>query len=110
MQDEKWQDILAKIKDNYEVLETDTEDLDPGPGQVEYIIFNGPLGKMRLERITKPVVLEKKGIGSRRIGSQATVEYKYSDTEKTHRFTAYKWEDDQDDWVEMDAGPSSFSF
>lgn len=76
MQDEKWQDILGKVKDNFEVLDENKEDLDPGPGFVEYIVFSGPLGKIRLERTTKPVVLEKKGIGSRRIGSQASVEYK----------------------------------
>ncbi len=110
MQDDKWLDILGQVKDNFEVLEENKEELDPGPGEVEYIVFNGPLGKIKLERTTKPVVLDKKGIGSRRIGSQATVEYIYSDTEKSNTFRAYKWEDAEDDWVEMDSGPSSFSF
>jgi len=110
MQDEKWQEILGKVKDNFEVLEEDKEELDPGPGEVEYIIFIGPLGKMKLERTSRPVVLDKKGIGSRRIGSQASVEYIYSETDKSHTFKAYKWGEEQDDWVEMEAGPSSFSF
>jgi len=110
MQDDKWLEILDKVKDGFEVINEGKEDLDPGPGFEEFIEFNGPLGKMRLERTTRPVVLDKKGIGSRRIGSQSTVKYIYSDTEKTHTFKAYKWEERQDDWVEMDAGPSSFSF
>jgi len=104
MQDEKWQDIIGRVKDDFEVIEHETQDLDEGSGHVEYIIFNGPLGKMKLERTTRPLVIDKKAIGSRRIGSQTRVEYIYSDTEKTHTFKAYKWEDSRDDWLEMQAG------
>ncbi len=106
MQDEKWKDIVGRVQDEFEVLEHDTFDLDPGPGNAEYIIFKGPLGKMKLERTTRPVVLDKKGLGSRRIGSQTHVEYIYSDTEQTHAFKAYRWSDADDRWVEMAAGDS----
>ncbi len=104
MQDEKWQDIIGRVKDDFEVLEHETKELDSNPGSVEYIIFNGPLGKMKLERTTRPLVLDKKGLGSRRIGSQTKVEYIYSDTEETHTFKAYKWDEGQEDWVAMEAG------
>jgi len=104
MQDEKWQDIVGRVQDDFEVLEYETKELDPGPGSVEYIIFNGPLGKMKLERVTRPLVLDKKGLGSKRIGSQTRVEYIYSETEKTHAFKVYKWSDDQEDWVAIEAG------
>jgi hypothetical protein len=104
MDDEKWQDIIGRIKDDFEVIENGTKDLEQGPGNVEYIIFNGPLGKMKLERTTRPLVLDKKGLGSRRIGSQSSVEYIYSDTEKTHSFKAFKWEESQNDWLEMEKG------
>ncbi|MBU0598110.1 hypothetical protein KKF61_03890 [Patescibacteria group bacterium] len=106
MQDDKWQDIIGRVKDDFEVLENKTKDLDEGPGSVEFIIFNGPLGKMKLERISRPIVLDKKGIGSRRIGSQTSVQYTYSETEKSHKFKAYKWNDEQNDWVAMEAGES----
>jgi len=103
MTDEKWQDIIAKIKDNFELLDHRTQNLpqEQGRGEVEIVEFNGPLGKMKLERTTQPLVIDKKTIGSRRIGSETTVEYIYSDTEKVHKFKAFKWEEDRDNWVEM---------
>lgn len=104
MQDEKWQDIIGRVQDDFEVLEHETKELDLGPGSAEYIIFNCPLGKMKLERTTRPLVLDKKGLGSRRIGSQTKIEYIYSDTEETHTFKAYKWDEGQEDWVDMKAG------
>ncbi len=104
MTDDKWKDVLAKIKDSFNVLEHQTVELsqDDGPGTIEFIEFDGPLGKMRLERTTQPVVLDKKILGSRRIGSESTVQYKYSDEEEFHVFNAYKWDDNQDDWVKME--------
>ena len=62
---------------------------------------DGPLGRMKLNRTTKPRVLGKKIIGSKRIGSDTTVEYLYSDTEKSHQFGAYRWNEDEQTWVEM---------
>ena len=84
------------------------ENLDPGPGEIEYIIFNGPSGKIKLERTVKPAVLDKKGLGSKRIGSLTKVEYIYSDTDKVDIFKAYKWENDG--WVEIEAEKDISSF
>jgi hypothetical protein len=50
----------------------------------------------------KPVVLDKKVSGSRRIGSHHEVEYVYSDSEFTHTLRAYKWDEGQGDWLEID--------
>src|SRR3989338_917228 len=101
MTDEKWLDVIAKVKDSFQILEHQTQDLpeDSGPGSVEFIIFEGPLGKMKLERTTRPLVTDKKTIGSRRIGSETKVTYIYSDTEKINKFKAYQWVND--DWLEM---------
>ncbi|MBN1778945.1 MAG: hypothetical protein JW816_01875 [Candidatus Buchananbacteria bacterium] len=104
MTDEKWQDIKWLVKDKFGIDVDDTQDLpeDEGPGIIEIIEFHGPLGKMRLTRTTKPLILEKKVLGSRRIGSDSSVQYKYSDTEKTYKFTVYRWDDTANDWVEME--------
>jgi len=103
MTDEKWLDIIAKVKDGFEILEHETQDLpeEAGRGSIEYIIFNGPLGRMKLERTTQPLVVDKKTIGSRRIGSETKVNYIYSDTEQVHKFKAYRWSDSDGGWVEM---------
>jgi len=104
MTEEKWHEIVGQIKDEFKVLENQTKELGYIPGNIEYIIFNGPVGKMKLEFMTKPLVLDKKGLGSRRIGSQTKVEYIYSDTEKVHTFKAYKWDEAANEWLEMEAG------
>ena len=107
MNQEKWEDIKGRIKDDFEVLEENKEELgDDRPGEKEIIIFKGPLGRMKLEFITYPVILDKKGIGSKRIGSQSRVEYTYSDDEYVHTMKAYKWSEEKDDWLEMEGGDS----
>ena len=103
MTQEKWQKIVGLVKDQFAVEEYGSEALDDVPNSsVEFIVFTGPLGKTRLEYTTRPVVLDKKALGSRRIGSESTVQYTYSDTEFSGTFKAYKWDDDRDDWVEME--------
>ncbi|MEI6288778.1 MAG: hypothetical protein WCP18_04400 [bacterium] len=103
MQPEKWQEIKTQIKNAFadaEFLEIETDEFDHS--ERESIIFTGQLGKMKLEYITRPVVLDKKTHGSRRIGSHTDVEYIYSETEFSHQLKAYKWNDTDSDWLEID--------
>ena len=101
MQEEKWENIKGMIKDKFEVEDEGKNELEDVPnGQVEFIIFESPLGRIKLEYITKPVVLDKRTIGSRRIGSETTVEYIYSEDEFSNTFKAYKWEDES--WIELE--------
>jgi hypothetical protein len=100
---ERWKEILGKLKDDFAVEDEGSERLEEEGGvDIEYIIFKGPLGRMRLEFIAKPVVLDKKTIYSKRIGSETKVEYVYGE-EKSHTLNAYKWDDNEDKWIEMDA-------
>lgn len=104
MTNEKWQNILGNIKDNFKYENESEEHLDDEGGVDIYSIeFQGPLGKMRLEYISKPVILDKKTTYSKRIGSETKVDYIYSETEKTGQLMVYKWDETQDDWVEIDA-------
>ncbi|MEA3464120.1 MAG: hypothetical protein U9R14_03535, partial [Patescibacteria group bacterium] len=59
---------------------------------------------IKLEFVSKPVVLDKKTTYSNRIGSETKVDYVYSDTEKSNRLMAYKWDEGEDKWIEIDAG------
>jgi len=105
MNTDKWKDILANIKDNFEVEEAGEErSEEEGGADVEYIVFKGPLGRMKLEFVSRPIVVDKKVICSRRIGSEAKVDYIYSEDEKSTKFKAYKWDDGLDRWAEIDAG------
>ena len=111
MNDERWRETVNKIKDTFEVVSERQEEFgqDDGPGSVEIIEFRGPLGLMKLERTTQPLVLGKKTIGSRRIGSQVTVEYQYSDSEKVHKFKAYR-STPSGQWVEMEIDRGEMNF
>lgn len=102
MQDEKWQYVKGMVKDNFEVEDEGEEEIADIPrSKVEWLIFNGPLGRIKIEHITKPVVLDKKTTYSKRIGDTAAVEYVYSEDEYSQTFKAYVWKDN--DWAEIDA-------
>ena len=104
MTPEKWQNILGNIKDSFLVEDEGSTHLDEEGGiDIAYIEFEGPLGRIRLEFITKPVILDKKTIYSRRIGSETKVDYVYSEDEKSYKLIAYKRDEDSGEWAEMDA-------
>lgn len=109
---EKWKDIKGLIKDKFEIIderesrEEIGEDIngDEVFEKKEIIEFIGPLGKMKLELIARPIVVEKKTNFSRRIGGDVGVRYIYSATEETTKFHAYKWEEEEEKWVEAEVG------
>jgi len=110
MTKERWNDLVGQIKDNFSVEEEAKEELseEEGVGNRYFVIFNGPLGRMMLELIERPVILDKKTKYSNRIGSQTQVEYVYSEDESTYKMHAYRWDEAADDWLEMEAGKLSF--
>lgn len=104
MTPERWQDVSGNVKDNFEVIDLGSEHIaEEGGVDIEYIVFEGPLGKMRLEYVTKPMILDKKTNYSNRIGSETQIIYDYSETEKTHKLNVYKWDEVINDWVEIEA-------
>lgn len=109
MTDDKWLDVKEKVKEKFTVLEEGTRNLDPGPGTAEFLVFESPLGKVKLERVSRPVKLGERGIVSKRIGAHAAIETMYSDTEVAKSFHAYKFEPVTSEWVEM-AEPRAFTF
>ena len=105
MTDEKWQEIIFKIEENFGIEEKGGEEAEKEGGEtIEFVVFSGPLGKMKLERVSRPIVIDKKTTYSRRIGGDVKVDYVYSPTEKSHKIKAYKWDENQNDWLEIEAG------
>lgn len=99
----KWQEIVGKIKDNFKVEESGREHLeDDGGAEIEYLVFNGPLGRLKLEFISRPVILDKKTKYSKRIGATTVIDYIYSPDEKSHKLKVYKWDEALNDWLEID--------
>lgn len=109
MHRDKWKDTIGLIKDRFSVVnEVDTkeeigEDVSGGVvfERSESIEFDGPLGKMKLELRTRPIVVEKKTNYSRRIGSDTDVKYVFSESENVSKFRAYKFDENADEWEEI---------
>lgn len=103
MSPEKWQQIKGQIQDVFKDAEISVEKLpEPEVGEKEIVLFTGSLGRMKLEYFTRPVVLDRQTIGSRRMGAEATVKYVYAADEFSHQLKAYKWDEAQNDWLEID--------
>jgi len=102
MKDEKWDAVLSEIELKFGFRKREKKPLVPGPGEIETVEFETPGGLMRLERVTKPVVLDKKMHYSKRIGSKPVAEYQYSETEKYHRVRLLRWEKLEATWTEVD--------
>lgn len=103
MTPEKWQKIVDNAKDKFNISNEDSIHLEEEGGiDIKFIEFEGPLGRMRLEYIVKPVILDKKTIYTRRIGSETKVDYIYSENEKSHQLIVYKWNDREEDWEEIE--------
>lgn len=101
MNEEQWQETIGRIQDSFRVLEHEVVRGDEATGDVERIVFESPQGRMKLERISKPRVIGKTALGSKRIGSSVSVQYHYSPTERIHTVKAYRWDEVSGDWKEV---------
>ena len=108
MQDEKWEQLVEAAKAHFKNAKLTREDLimetPDGPqkqGTQDVLVFDHPSGtRYKLARENRPVVLEKKEMYSHRAGQAAQAQYKFSETEFSHRLRVFK-EVDFDEWEEV---------
>ena len=108
MQDDKWQNLIDIARKNFKNVSLTKEDLimetQDGPikqGTQDVLVFTHPSGdKYRLVRENRPVVLGKKEMYSHRAGQSAQTQYKFSETEFSHKLRVYK-EEGFDEWEEI---------
>ena len=100
MNDEKWEVLVEQIQRKFEVTEHRKEDSAEDRTHREVLVFAGPTGPMKLERVSRPLVLDRKPIYSKRIGSGVAYEFVYHPTERTHREYLFRWVNNG--WEEMD--------
>ena len=100
---DRWREIVAQIQDNFAVEEHEKfASEEAGGEEVESIVFNGPLGRLKLEFISRPKVIDKKVTYSNRIGSESVVEYIYDPTEKIYQLLVYRWSESDNDWLPLE--------
>ena len=108
MKAELWGEILDRLEDQYGKLEveklSDTREDDTGQklvSDIQRVEFDTAQGRMRVELVTAPMILDKKTHYTHTAGARANIEYVLSDTEKTQRIKAYRYDEDTDDWIEI---------
>lgn len=116
MVDEKWYDLLDLIDEKFGIEKKEKKDFiftdDIGnefTGKIEKIYFNGPMGNIKLERVSKPLIIDKKVHYNRTAGTGARVEYITSETEFSKKVTAYK-KGLMQDWEELDLPIGKLNF
>lgn len=103
MTNDRWLEIRDIVKEKFGDVEAGVDQYEEEGGTtIEWLEFDGPLGSMRLEFESRPVILDKKTVGSNRMGSEAHVQYIYSPTEKTTKLYAYRFDSETEDWQEID--------
>lgn len=111
MKAELWSEILDRLEDQYGDIHieklSETREDDTGQeltSDIQRVEFDTAQGKMRVELVTAPMILDKKTHYTHTAGARANVEYVLSDTEKTERIRAYRYDEDTDEWKEINTG------
>ena len=103
MNDQRWEEVLRRLDRQFGGLEFDEVEDEETHAVVESVLWRSPMGRMKLARTTRPLVVDKKLHYSNRAQGGSYVEYVYSDTETTSRIRLYRWSDPLNDWEEIDA-------
>ncbi|MFH1099242.1 MAG: hypothetical protein V1723_05005 [Candidatus Uhrbacteria bacterium] len=104
MLEAQWANILDRIAEKFTIEERGEEPLPDIPnGKRDFVIFTSPLGRVRLERVTKPRTIGHSAITSRRIGGAVEVKTQYDLDDLVHFLRAQRWDETAGRWVEIDA-------
>lgn len=110
MTPDRWEQIKNTVKKQFpealigsEELFSESAEGKIAQGTAEYLVFESPIGKTKLQLQKKPKLESKKYHYSHRQGDAARVEYKFSETDLVYFLKAYLWDEMSDDWREIDA-------
>lgn len=108
MNPNKWENLIflaeekfgidKKYEEKFEVTTTSTG--EKIMGKREIVEFEAPFGRIMLEKISKPKVIDKKILHTKRIGGRTAFDFVYSDSEKVVVLNLYKKSEDGE-WEEM---------
>lgn len=108
MRDAKWENLIFMIEEKFGISKRNTRPIEIGQdsqgesimGEIETIEFKGPNGQMKIERISRPKVIDKKVLSTKRIGGKVAVDYIYSPEEKSYEVKLYR-QDEKGEWQEV---------
>jgi hypothetical protein len=117
MNDDKWNDLIDSLEAKFGKIErsitkkTDKsfsgQDIDTITEQVD---FSSPMGNLRVMRVTRPKVLDKKVHYSHTSSSRGNTEYVYSEDEKSYQVKLFKKSEIGNEWNEIEVGSRGLPF
>lgn len=100
MNQDKWNIILENIERQFKVLDRGAD--ENNGTKIEWIEFENPKGRMKLEWVEKPRVMGLETRYSRRAGTSAgNVKQVESKSETVNFVRAYIFSEEKNDWEEM---------
>lgn len=108
MNPNKWEELLFKAEEMFGIENKYQEDFVVAEtmagqkimGLIEIVEFKSPMGRIRLKKTSRPKVIDKKILHTKRIGGKITVDFIYSDQEKVVELKIYK-QNSNDEWEEI---------
>lgn len=108
MNDARWENLIFMIEEKFGILERKKENIEVAKtsqgeiifGEKESLEFNSPKGRMKVERIARPKIIDKKVLSTKRIGGKVAVDYVYSQEEKTYEIKLYRL-NKNNEWEEI---------
>lgn len=101
MTDERWQETIDKLTEQFSVIERNQESSADDHVSVDRIIFRGPTGTLRLERTVHDRVIGEKATGSNRIGGDVRIEKLYADGEQVDFLKLARLNETSGEWQEL---------
>ncbi|MFH1509139.1 MAG: hypothetical protein ABIE68_03180 [bacterium] len=102
MNDEQWDRLKEKVKNNFEVVDEKMEDGEHENETIETIEVKSDVGRVKFTRASKPKVLDVKATYAKRGSSVSDVQYTHSETDMVHTVKAYRWNDQAESWDIID--------
>lgn len=109
MTDAKWENLIFMIEEKFGIAKRNKESIEISQnskgesimGEIESIEFKTPNGQMKIERIGRPKIIDKKVLSTKRIGGKVAVDYIYSEDEKSYKVKLYR-QVEGGEWQEVD--------
>ncbi len=99
MTPERWTQVQQLIREQYQVDDEYTDDLDPGSAHC--LEFSTPAAELKVCFIQRPKVLGKKTHYSHRGGGEVNVDYTFSDEESASHLEVSRWNLTSEAWESM---------
>jgi len=104
----KWENLIFLAEEKFGLEERYVEDFELAElstgekimGQREIVEFKSPLGRIKMEKTSRPKVIDKKVLHTKRIGGKIAVDFVYSPDEKVEELKIYKLEENGE-WMEI---------